>query len=62
MQVDKTGSGVTCPFFHPKELAALTPPMGGVRGESWGSQEKGSQRSAQEHPGEIEIITMMISR
>ena len=49
-------------FFHPKELAALTPPMGGVRGDSGGSQEKGSQRSAQEHPGEIEIITMMISR
>ena len=49
MQVDKTASGVTSihlSFGAAKELTALTPPMGGVRGESGGVTTKGESEGA----------------
>ena len=50
MQVDKTASGVTSAYLFffgtTKELTALTPPMGGVRGESGGVTTEGESEGA----------------
>ena len=49
MQVDKTASGVTSAYLFffgtTKELTALTPPMGGVRGESGEGESEGARRN-----------------
>ena len=50
MQVDKTASGVASAYLFffgtTKELTALTPPMGGVRGESGGVTTEGESEGA----------------
>ena len=41
--VDNIRTGLSYFFFGPKELAALTPPFGGLRGESGRITMRGSQ-------------------
>ena len=50
MQVEETGSGVTCLSSTQKELAALTPPMGGVMGGVMGESGEGESEERPEAP------------